>query len=230
MVFQLTEELVFPPPSMANDDGLLAIGGDLSPNRLLLAYASGIFPWFSEENPDVLWWSPDPRFVLFPKNLKISKSLNRTLQTGKYTITFDQCFDEVITACARIKRKAQKGTWIDRRMINAFNDLFDLGYAHSVECFYKNDLVGGLYGISLGRAFFGESMFHRMPDASKVALFYLSEYAQKNEFLFIDAQIETNHLKSLGAINISRQEYLMMLQNALKYDTIPGKIVYPPGI
>jgi leucyl/phenylalanyl-tRNA--protein transferase len=211
----------FPDPDQADKDGLLAVGGDLSPDTLLTAYSLGIFPWFSEGSP-ILWWSPDPRLVLFPGRLKVSASLRQIIKSEKFSIRFDSNFEQVISQCALVKRKDQDGTWITSGMQQAYDELHKRGFAHSVETYYRNELVGGLYGVSLGRAFFGESMFHRMTDASKVALYYLVEKAKKWDFHFIDAQLSTSHLKSLGAEEIPRKEFLDRLVKALDYPTRRG--------
>lgn len=169
----LTDDLIFPPPELAEKDGLLAIGGDLRPERLLLAYSMGIFPWFDEDSP-IMWWSLDPRMVLFPNKLKVTASLRQTLRSGRFQVTFDEAFNQVIAACAGINRPNQDGTWINAEMIKAYQALHQEGYAHSVEVWRENQLAGGLYGVSLGRIFFGESMFFRQSNASKVALWHLT--------------------------------------------------------
>lgn len=215
-VYQLVDELIFPHPNEAEDDGLLAIGGDLSPERLLLAYRNGIFPWPVGEDFPVFWASPNPRLVLYPQKFKVSKSLKQTIRRKKYQVRFDTNFDGVIKSCAEIQRPDQAGTWITQNMQNAYIKLHELGYAHSVETYLENKLVGGLYGISLGRAFFGESMFAKMSDASKVALFYLVEKTIKWNFDFIDAQVPTKHLLSLGAEEVSRNTFLKLLNKTLE--------------
>jgi leucyl/phenylalanyl-tRNA---protein transferase len=217
-VFQLPDEIIFPDPSLAEPEGLLAVGGDLSPDRLLTAYANGIFPWYSENEP-ILWWSPDPRLVLFPQKFIVSSSLQRTIRKNSFTVRMDTAFEQVISACAKTERKDQEGTWITEEMKSAYLALHKLGFAHSVECYFEGQLVGGLYGVSLGKAFFGESMFHTMTDASKVAMHYLVEKAKKSELLFIDSQVETDHLISLGAELIPRKDYLKLLKKALKAPT-----------
>jgi leucyl/phenylalanyl-tRNA--protein transferase len=221
-VFALSDKLNFPRPDMAEKDGLLAIGGDLSPERLILAYSQGIFPWFSEGDP-IMWWSPDPRMVLFPDKFRLYKSLKQTLQNKPYTIQFDSAFEEVIKACRAIERTDQDGTWITEEMEQAYIHLHRLGYAHSVETYFEDKLAGGLYGISLGRAFFGESMFYYQKDASKIALYALVQKLTEWNFHFIDAQVETNHLRTLGAELIPRKEFLSLLREALNYPTIKGK-------
>jgi leucyl/phenylalanyl-tRNA--protein transferase len=220
-VYMLTDDLIFPPPELAEKDGLLAIGGDLSTDRLLLAYSMGIFPWFDEESP-VMWWSLDPRMVLFPDKLKVSASLLQTLRSGRFRVTFDEAFDQVIRACAEIDRHDQDGTWIGDEMMKAYQALHRAGYAHSVEIWRENHLVGGLYGVSLGRIFCGESMFFRESNASKVALWYLVERLRGWGFQLIDAQQETKHLRSLGAETIPRKVFLKYLHQALQHETIRG--------
>lgn len=217
----LTDDLVFPPPELAEKDGLLAIGGDLRPERLLLAYSMGIFPWFDEDLP-VMWWSLDPRMVLFPHKLKVSVSLRQALRSGRFQITFDEAFDQVIRACAEVDRPNQDGTWISDDMIKAYQALHQAGYAHSVEIWRENHLVGGLYGVSLGRIFCGESMFHHESNASKVALWHLIERLKGWGFQLIDAQQDTEHLRSLGAETIPRKAFLKYLRQALQQETIRG--------
>lgn len=209
-VYQLTDELVFPHPSLSDPIGLLAVGGDLSPERLLLAYANGIFPWYSDPGP-MLWWSPDPRLILFPGELKISRSLRRVIKKQVFTVTMDKSFGEVIRACA----KTRKETWITGKMIEAYEALHALGHAHSFETRHEGRLVGGLYGVTLGRAFFGESMFSIMSDASKVALVNLVQHLADLGFDFIDCQTTTQHLKRFGAREIPRKEFLELLSKAI---------------
>ena len=221
-VFALDDRIIFPDPALADYTGLLAVGGDLSTERLLLAYSNGIFPWYSEGEP-VMWWSPDPRMVLFPKDFKISKSLKQTIRNKNFEVRFDYNFEEVIDNCSKTLRKEQEGTWITSEMKAAYIELHKAGFAHSVETYYDGRLAGGLYGISLGKAFFGESMFFKERDASKIALYYLIEKIKTWNFDFIDAQIETNHLINLGAVRISRNDFITMLKKALKYPTIKGK-------
>ncbi len=211
----------FPDPEKADKEGLLAAGGDLSAESLISAYSSGIFPWYSEGSP-ILWWSPDPRLVLFPESFIASGTLKQTIRRKRFEVYFDRDFSAVIRNCAETKRTEQEGTWITDEMQQAYTALHQKGYAHSVESYYEGALVGGLYGVSLGRAFFGESMFHHMPDASKVALYFLVEKLKKWDFHFIDAQQPTAHLKSLGAIEIPRREFLNRLKKALEYPTIKG--------
>lgn len=221
-IYQLTQEHVFPMPSLAEPSGLLAVGGDLTADRLIQAYAHGIFPWYSEDDP-ILWWSPDPRMVLYPEKLKVSKSLLRTIRNAEFKVTFDADFRAVIKACAHVPRLDQAGTWITEEMVEAYIHLHDEGYAHSVEVYHNEKLVGGLYGLSLGKAFFGESMFHLKRDASKIALHYLVERLKSWEFSLIDAQMETDHLKRLGAESIDRKLFLEQLEHAIKHPTKRGK-------
>jgi len=213
-VFQLSDENIFPPPELAEESGLLAVGGDLCEERLLLAYSMGIFPWYSSDDP-ILWWSPDPRLVLLPDDLKISRSLMQTINKGTFKVTMDTAFESVIKACATVHRKDDGETWITSDMIDAYISLHKSGYAHSVESWYDGELVGGLYGISLGSAFFGESMFTKKSNASKVAFAFLVQQLSKWDFTVIDCQITTAHLKSFGAIEISRSEFLEQLQSSL---------------
>jgi len=203
----------FPPAHLASDIGLLAVGGDLSRERLLLAYQQGIFPWFSGNEP-IMWWSPDPRLVLYPSELRVARSLAKTIKRGTFEITIDACFDEVIDACARIPRKDQ-GTWITPGMIGAYRDLHRAGFAHSVEAWCEGSLAGGLYGVSLGKCFFGESMFSRVSNSSKVAFTGLIRHLHALSFDIIDCQVTTEHLKRFGAREISRSEFLSQLNRSL---------------
>jgi leucyl/phenylalanyl-tRNA--protein transferase len=215
------KELCFPDPDEADESGLLAIGGDLSIERLKLAYSKGIFPWYEDGMP-ILWWSPDPRMVLFPQKMIISHSLRQVIKKNSFRITFDQEFEKVIDACSHTPRKEQEGTWITREMKNAYIKLHEAGFAHSVEAWLDNQLVGGLYGVSLGKAFFGESMFHKETNASKVALFHLVEKLIDWEYEIIDAQVYTNHLESLGGELLPRDHYLRLLEKALIKDGKDG--------
>jgi leucyl/phenylalanyl-tRNA---protein transferase len=221
-VFFLSDALDFPPVHLATAEGLLAVGGDLSAGRLLLAYRCGIFPWFSDDNP-ILWWSPDPRLVLFPAELKVSRSLKRTLRKGRFKVTRDADFARVIGMCAGIRIAAKEGTWITSDMVKAYIRLHDLGYAHSVETWYQDKIVGGLYGVSLGRCFFGESMFSTMSDASKVALVCLRDYLQSKGFDFIDCQMPTAHLINMGAREITRRRFMALLDESLQHPTLKGR-------
>lgn len=221
-VFELTDSYIFPNPELATSDGLLAIGGDLHPQRIIEAYSNGIFPWYSDDQP-ILWWSPNPRMVLFPTNFKKHKSLKKVVESEIFEITFDTDFKEVINSCASVPRLGQEGdTWITDEMIEAYTQLHELGIAHSVEVRQNNKIVGGLYGLSLGKCFFGESMFHKVTDASKVALWFLVEKMTKWNFDVIDVQQETDHLKSLGAISIKQKDFLHLLSGSLKKESIIG--------
>ena len=220
-VFQLDESISFPPPQMAREDGLLAVGGDLSPERLLLAYHLGIFPWYNP-GEDILWWSPDPRLVLFPDDFHLSRSLSRAIKRREFTITFDTCFAEVIRKCAETRLDQKEGTWIDEEMIEAYCKLHELGYAHSVESWQDGELKGGLYGVSLGSVFFGESMFSLAPNSSKVAMAALVEKLINWEFDMIDCQVGTAHLKSLGAEDISGDEFWERLALSVDKPTLIG--------
>ena len=201
----LTKELVFPDVANANQDGLLAIGGDLSIERLLLAYGSGIFPWFNDGEP-ILWWSPNPRFVLYPEKLKVSKSMKKVLKKQVFKVTENTAFEAVIHECSQAKRKDQPGTWITQSMINAYIELHHEGYAKSVEVWQNDELVGGLYGVDLGNGVFcGESMFSKVSNASKVGFI---TFIQNNTYKLIDCQLYTNHLESLGAEEIDRDVFL----------------------
>jgi leucyl/phenylalanyl-tRNA--protein transferase len=202
----------FPYVSLADEDGLLALGGTLSPQRLLTAYQSGIFPWFSGNQP-VLWWSPDPRMVLYLKDFKISKSLRQKIKSNRFKVTFNTAFAEVIQACAQVKRKGETGTWITKNMQQAYIELHNLGVAKSVEIWENDLLVGGLYGIDLPekKVFCGESMFHKITDGSKIALYYLVDSLKKKDYLLIDCQVHTQHLESMGAKEISRETFISIL-------------------
>lgn len=216
-VFRLTENIIFPHPHLANKDGILAVGGDLSPERLLLAYENGIFPWY--QGDPIIWWSPDPRFVLFPEDIRISKSMKKLIKKETYNITFDKSFREVIHMCGKLR---EGNTWLDVEMLEAYCVLHEKGYAHSVETWFHDQLVGGLYGISMGKCFFGESMFSTMANSSKLALVTLCEKLLKKNFTMIDCQVYSEHLESMGAIEISRATFLNLLKNGLQYDTLLG--------
>ncbi len=209
MIFRLNDDLIFPDPIYAEPDGLLAIGGNLSTERLLLAYANGIFPWYNEGEP-IYWYSPHERFVLFPKDLKVSQSMRRVIKKQQFNITFNQNFEQVIEKCSNITREGQNGTWITNDMKAAFIKLYKEGYAHSVEVWESDKLVGGLYGVAINKVFCGESMFTLVPNASKFALIQL---VNRNLFKLIDCQVHTNHLESMGAKIISLSEYLSILKS-----------------
>lgn len=208
MIFRLDERIIFPDPELAEEDGLLAVDGDLSPARLLLAYQNGIFPWYSDDTP-ILWYSPHERFVLYPDELKISKSMKQVIRSGRFVVSFNQCFSRVIAACAQAERAGQDGTWITGDMEQAYIKLHELGHAHSVEVWQHNELVGGLYGVQVGRVFCGESMFSKVSNTSKLALIWLCE---TGKYDMIDCQVYTSHLESLGARMISRADYLSILK------------------
>nr|WP_321227272.1 leucyl/phenylalanyl-tRNA--protein transferase [uncultured Psychroserpens sp.] len=206
----LNSDIVFPDVNLASKEGILAIGGDLSPERLLLAYKSGIFPWFDDEEP-LIWWSPDPRFVLLPEQLKVSKSMKQVLRNSDFEITVNKDFESVISHCSKIKRDGQKGTWITENMKSAYIKLHELGYAKSVEVWLDDKLVGGLYGIDVNNGVFcGESMFSLVSNASKVGFI---TFIQNSNYKLIDCQVYTNHLESLGAQDISRDEFLKYLDD-----------------
>lgn len=214
---------IFPPVESATPEGLLAVGGDLSSERLLAAYRHGIFPWYNPGQP-ILWWSPDPRAVLYPEKLKISRSLRKTLKGNQLRVTFDSCFREVMLACAAPREQHPGGgTWISDDMVEAYTQLHEMGYAHSIETWQESRLVGGLYGVALGGVFFGESMFARETDASKVALVALVSKLREWGFVLIDCQIPSAHLTSLGAEEISRSTFLTELGRALKLSGQPGR-------
>jgi len=221
-VFLLTDKIEFPPPHLASKEGLLAVGGDLSLERLLLAYRMGIFPWFSDDEP-ILWWSPDPRLVLYPNEIKISKTLKKIMKKGLFKVTMDSAFVQVINQCAQIRIQNNQGTWILEDMIDAYCKLHESGFAHSVEAWYQGELAGGLYGVSLGKCFFGESMFTRISNASNVALVTLVEYLNKLSFDIIDCQLTTEHLLRFGAKEIPRAAFLNQLEESLKASTKKGK-------
>ena len=213
---------IFPPVESATPEGLLAVGGDLSSERLLAAYRHGIFPWYNPGQP-ILWWSPDPRAVLYPEKLKISRSLRKTLKRGQLHVTFDTSFRDVMLACAAPREQYPGGgTWINDDMVEAYLRLHAMGYAHSIETWHEKQLVGGLYGVALGGVFFGESMFARETDASKVALVALVSELRAWGFVLIDCQIPSAHLTSLGAEEIPRREFLNELKRALQCSGQPG--------
>jgi leucyl/phenylalanyl-tRNA--protein transferase len=214
-VFRLDRRPIFPPPEQAEEEGLLAVGGDLSVERLLAAYAHGIFPWYEPGGP-ILWWSPDPRLVLFPEELHVSRRLARTIRSGRFTTTRDTAFARVIQACAEVKRPDQPGTWITPEMQRAYIRLHEAGFAHSVETWRGRGLVGGVYGVRLGRTFFGESMFHTESDASKVALVALVDWLKAEGVGLIDCQVTTPHMLRMGAREIPRAEFLRRVAAGLE--------------
>jgi leucyl/phenylalanyl-tRNA--protein transferase len=211
-MFLLTHRLLFPNVENADDDGLLAVGGDLSPDRLLLAYMNGIFPWFNEDSM-ILWWSPDPRMVLFPNKIKISKSMQQLIKSGRFKTTWNTQFEKVVNACSIVKRKGQEGTWITPEMKGAYLKLHQMGIAKSMEVWENDELVGGLYGIDLGKVFCGESMFSKRSNASKFAFINLAQELEQKEYKLIDCQVYTAHLESLGAEEIPRQQFIKILKD-----------------
>jgi leucyl/phenylalanyl-tRNA--protein transferase len=212
----------FPSVDEADENGFLAYGGDLSPERLIAAYESGIFPWYEESQP-ILWWCPPKRMVLFPDRFKYSKSLRQIVRSGKFELAIDHNFKEVIHQCAITKRVGQLGTWITPEMKREYGHLHRLGFAHSFEAYQNGELVGGLYGVALGKAFFGESMFTSVSNASKVAFQSMVSFLQQNDFHLIDCQLHTAHLQSLGAEEIERSQYMQHLQKALDHPDLSGK-------
>jgi leucyl/phenylalanyl-tRNA--protein transferase len=209
----LKTDLWFPDVEESTEEGIVAVGGDLSVERLILAYSRGIFPWYSSDRSPILWWSPDPRFVLFPENLIVSKSMRPYFNQNKFKVTWDQNFEDVIKNCQKIDREDQPGTWITSKMLAAYIQLHKKGYAHSVEVWLENELVGGLYGISLGKVFFGESMFAKVSNASKFGFISLVIQLKQKGFLLIDCQQETKHLESLGANAIKRKDFIDILND-----------------
>lgn len=221
-IFRLHHRLNwFPPPEDAHESGVLAVGGDLKPQRLLTAYSMGIFPWPMEGQP-LLWHSPDPRFVLTPETFHLPKSLGKTLRKGTFEVRYDTAFAEALDGCARVKRDGQRGTWITEEMREAYCELNRLGFAHSIESWQEGKLVGGLYGVSLGSAFFGESMFAKVPDASKVAFATLVERLGRWKYTLIDCQVETEHLARFGAKHWPRERFLSALKDAIRRPTRQG--------
>lgn len=206
-VFRLTEELIFPDPHWATSEGLLAVGGDLSPQRLVLAYQLGLFPWYGEGEP-ILWWSPDPRCVLIPGDINVSRRLERVIRQKRFQLTCNKAFSQVVAACADVRVESDEETWLIQEMQAAYQSLHALGYAHSVEAWHDDELVGGLYGVALGKFFFGESMFHTRTNASKVVLAVLARYLECEGFVLLDCQVPNSHLFSMGATQISREEFL----------------------
>ncbi|MEW5674771.1 leucyl/phenylalanyl-tRNA--protein transferase [Flavobacterium enshiense] len=211
-MYLLTEELWFPPVSETHPSGIIAVGGDLSTERLLLAYHSGIFPWFEDGEP-ITWWSPNPRMVLFLDDLKISKSMRNILNRGVFKVTFNQDFKAVISNCQSVKREGQNGTWITDDMIEAYCKLHELGHAKSVEVWQEDQLIGGLYGIDLGHIFCGESMFSKVSNASKVAFIHLVQKLKEEGYLLLDCQVYNEHLESLGCVEIDREDFMMVLNH-----------------
>ena len=227
-VYRLDLEPVFPPPSEAEPSGLLAVGGDLSSPRLLAAYAAGIFPWYEDPQP-ILWFSPDPRWVLLPPELRVSRRLARTLRQKRLEVTLDRAFGRVIRGCASARRMGAQGTWITPAMVEAYQQLFELGFAHSAEAWHAGELVGGVYGVSLGGCFFGESMFTLRPDASKVAFATLVGQLEDWGFDFVDCQVHTPHLEALGARAWPRSVFSSALRDTLRRETRRGRWQLDPS-
>ena len=227
-VFRIPEEHLFPHPSLAEADGLLGVGGDLHPGRLLLAYANGIFPWYNQGQP-ILWFSPNPRFILHPQDLKVGRSLKKRIRRRDYEIRLDSAFAEVIRGCKEAYRPGQRGTWITPDMEAAYIELHRLGYAHSAEAWLDGELVGGLYGVALGGLFSGESMFARKSDASKMAFVWLVRQLAAWNFSLVDCQVRTDHLARFGASDMPRQRYLDTLRELLDEDGRPGLWSLDPG-
>lgn len=221
-LYRLDERIVFPPPGHAEPNGLLAVGGDLRPERLLLAYSMGIFPWYDEDTP-ILWHSPDPRAVLLADRIHVPKSLQKTLRRQTFEVRLDERFESVIQACAAAYRPGQRGTWITRDMVDAYLELHELGFAHSAEAYVEGELVGGLYGVSLGAAFFGESMFATRPDASKVAFALLCRQLSSWDIQLVDCQVHTDHLERFGAEEWPRERFLAALEEAMTAPTRRGR-------
>jgi leucyl/phenylalanyl-tRNA--protein transferase len=228
-VYRLSDELLFPPPDHAEPSGLLAVGGDLAPRRLLLAYSMGIFPWYSNDLP-ILWHSPDPRMVLLPNEVRVSRSLRRQLRNPPYQVRFDTDFEAVIRGCAKTPRPDEDGTWITEEMVSAYLRLFEEGYAHSAEAWSDDTLVGGLYGVALGGCFFGESMFALRPDASKIAFVALVRQLERWGFNLVDCQVHTDHLARFGATEWPRERFLDALSGSLGASTRTGPWHLEPGI
>ena len=221
-IFFLSDKLSFPPPQLATTEGLLAVGGDLSQERLLLAYRLGIFPWFSDGEP-ILWWSPDPRLVLYPDEFRVPKTLRKIIKKKMFNITMDTAFEAVMHRCRQIRVQNNEGTWIVDDMIDAYCKLHNSGFAHSVEAWHRGKLAGGLYGVSLGGCFFGESMFTEKSNASNVALVHLFQHLMQHGFDMIDCQVKTSHLIRFGAREIPREHFLKQLQKSLQMPTLRGK-------
>lgn len=231
-VFRLTNDIIFPRPELAEENGLLAVGGDLSAGRLLTAYRLGIFPWYSDGDP-ILWWFTSPRLVIYPEQFRTPKRLVRYIKKPLYQVTMDEAFPQVIQACASVIRHEGEGTWLTAEMIQAYINLHELGYAHSVECWHEEKLIGGLYGVALDRVFFGESMFTIMSNGSKIALATLARYLTMQGYRLIDCQMKTDHLLRYGACEISGRKFRKHLKDYIQQLSPDGKWkydqIYPPG-
>ena len=226
-VFRLTDELIFPDPRWAATEGLLAVGGDLSPERLVLAYQFGIFPWYGEDEP-IMWWSPDPRCVLIPENVYVSRRLERVIKQRRFHLTCNHAFEQVVEACANVRVNKGEETWLIEAMQAAYQKLYELGFAHSIEAWSGDELVGGLYGVALGKFFFGESMFHTQPNASKVILAQLARYLEREGFVLLDCQVPNPHLISMGASHVAREDFLeCLVVGGLGGDGRAEKVVFP---
>ncbi len=213
-IYALSDDLVFPNPELSEEDGLLAVGGDLSVDRLLVAYSNGIFPWYNKDEP-ILWWCPKPRFILKPEDIRISKSMKKIIKKGEFVVTFDNDFEGVISNCKSM-RENEEGTWITDEMMQAYINMHNEGYALSVETYLDGELVGGLYGVIIGKCYFGESMFSKVSNASKIALITLAQRLQELNFEFIDCQVYTEHLESMGAKMVEWEEFKSMIDNGLR--------------
>lgn len=214
-IYRLTKELIFPNPELSEENGLLAVGGDLSLERLILAYCNGIFPWFNEGEP-ILWWCPKPRFIIIPEELKISKSMKKIIKKEVFKVTFNNDFEGVISNCKSIREDNGEGTWISDDMKNAYTNLFNNGYGISVESYIEDELVGGLYGVKIGKCFFGESMFSKVSNGSKIALIALAEKLKSEGFIFIDCQMHTNHLESMGGRFVDWSTFKELLNKGIE--------------
>ncbi|MCL1833407.1 MAG: leucyl/phenylalanyl-tRNA--protein transferase [Leptospirales bacterium] len=226
-VYYIDNDPIFPPVEYSNEDGILAVGGDLSPGRLIDAYTNGIFPWYSSETP-IIWWSPDPRFVIYPDGIKVSKSMRQVLRKNIFEIRYDTSFRDVIAACGK-ERKSERGTWITPEMIEAYAALHNLGLAHSIEAWNDGRLAGGLYGVSIGGIFFGESMFSFESNASKAAFIVLGTHLARLGFDLIDSQVYTRHMESLGAFKMDRRDFIDIVKRSVKKETICGNWGRLPG-
>ncbi len=213
VMYFISKDLFFPPVDEASYEGILAIGGDLSVDRLLLAYRNGIFPWFNEDEP-ILWWAPPERMVVVPSVYKVSKSIRNLLNQNKFKVTFNQNFKEVIAGCKQIERAGQDGTWISNDIIASYTQLHEMGIAKSVEVWQNDELVGGLYGVDLGQIFCGESMFSKVPNASKIAFVTLIKHLKENHYILLDCQVHNDHLEKLGAFEVSRETFMKVLKSA----------------